>query len=80
MVNQACQQSWEALAQLESQRAALLTELPESLASVQGPERAGVVEIIRQIQECDRAVLEYVMPWREQVGALLARLKTPPTR
>lgn len=78
MAELARQQSWEALTQLESRRVELLGQLPPSIATLPAPERADIAAAIRQIQECDETVLEYLIPWREHAGTLLAHLKPGP--
>lgn len=71
----ACEQAWDELAQLETQRANLITSLPARPNSIPTVEQQSIANIIRQIQACDQAVLEYVTPWREQAGKLLERLE-----
>jgi hypothetical protein len=39
-------------------------------------EQLAIRALIEQIQQCDQTVREYLMPWRESVGNLLARLET----
>ena len=71
-------QEWEALAQIEAQRAELLASLPR-LSAGRGQSVIGeIANTIRQIQEIDREVLDYVMPWREHAAVLLSRLESPP--
>lgn len=78
MAELARQQAWEALAELETRRAALLSQLPPDIATLPVTEQTGIAATIRQIQECDETVLAYVMPWREQAGTLLTHLKPGP--
>jgi len=73
------QQAWDALTQLETQRAALLAALPATpLTALPIDRQRAIAAKIRQIQTCDKAVLEYVLPWQEHVGKLLARLAAKP--
>ena len=65
------QQQWESLATMEGERAALLANT--ALASA---EISAIGACIRQIQECDRAILDYVTPWREHAEKLLSRLES----
>lgn len=69
-------QDWESLAAAESRRSALLTNMPAKLPALSPLAKAGIEAAILQIQDCDREILEYVTPWREQVASLLARLAT----
>lgn len=78
MVEQARQQSWEVLAQLETQRAALIDQLPHDFSTSSTTEQAAIAGAIHQIEDCNKAVLEYVMPWREHAEALLVHLKPAP--
>ena len=71
----ACEQAWDELAQLETQRANLIASQPAQPNFVPTVEQQSIAKIIRQIQACDQAVLEYVTPWREQAGKLLERLE-----
>lgn len=74
MLEQARQQEWESLAATEARRASLLAKLPARLPALSPTESAAIATAIRQIQDCDREILEYVTPWREQAATLLSRL------
>ncbi len=74
MVALAEAQAWDELAQLETKRARLLLELPIKPPSQPAAQAQKIGAYIKQIQGCDQQVLEHVTPWREQTGALLARL------
>jgi hypothetical protein len=74
MLEQARQQEWESLAATEARRASLLAKLPARLPALSPTENTAVASAIRQIQDCDREILEYVTPWREQAATLLSRL------
>lgn len=69
------EQDWEALTQAEAERRMLLASLPASRLSVLPlADQQAIAALIRQIQSCDQTVREYVLPWQESVGTLLARL------
>lgn len=68
-------QEWELLAQMESERTSLLTTIPVKQSPLAPAESAAIAATIRQIQDCDREVLEYVTPWREHAATLLSRLE-----
>lgn len=70
----ALQQAWDALGEIETQRAALIAGLPAALTARPHAEQQAIATCIRQIQACDQRVREYVEPWQEQAGNLLARL------
>lgn len=74
MLELARQQNWEALAAAESRRSALLATLPQQLPAMPAATGSAITRIIHQIQDCDREILDYVTPWREQTANLLARL------
>lgn len=75
MATLARQQAWDALTQLETQRAALVATLPAtSGAALSATEQRTLAATIKQIQACDQTVREYVLPWQEHVGSLLTRL------
>jgi len=74
MLEQARQQEWESLAATEAHRASLLAKLPARLSALSPADSTAVASAIRQIQACDREILEYVTPWREQAATLLSRL------
>ncbi|WP_265948201.1 flagellar protein FliT [Dechloromonas sp. A34] len=74
MLEQARQQEWESLAATEALRASLLAKLPARLPALSPADSTAVATAIRQIQACDREILEYVTPWREQAATLLSRL------
>jgi len=72
-------QDWEALARCESERGQLLAALPTPPVPRSANETAAIRICLQEIQDCDRQVLEYVLPWREQVGQLLGKLAVPAT-
>lgn len=74
MLEQARQQEWESLATTEARRTALLAKLPARMPALSPADSAAIATAIRQIQACDREILEYVTPWREQAATLLSRL------
>ena len=67
-------QDWETLAAVEVQRTALIPQLPKDVSVLAPEEQAEIATTIAQIKAYDSEVLEYVMPWREQVSLLLDRL------
>lgn len=75
MLELAQQQEWEAMVTAESERAALLTEISTKRANLSMAERDALANIICEIQNCDRAILNYISPWQEHVTALLSRLE-----
>lgn len=76
MLELAKHQQWESLATMESERAALLSTIPSKYAALAATEISAIGACIRQIQECDRAILDYVTPWREHAEKLLSRLES----
>ena len=77
MVELAHEQAWDMLPQTEAERRSLLDSLPNSgLRMLPRAEQALAAGLIRQIQNCDQEVRDYVLPWQESVGKLLARLET----
>lgn len=75
-------QDWERLSRNEAERGRLIATLPAQPAYRSTSEAAAIGACLREIQDCDRQVLDYVLPWREQVGRLLGKLTaagtTPP--
>lgn len=69
-------QDWEALTRCEAERAGLIAAMPSRPAVFSASEAKAVANCLRQVQNCDRQILDYVMPWREQVATLLSRLST----
>lgn len=70
---------WDGLVQTEIERSHLLASLPSAqLARLPLTEQQAIAAIIRQIQSCDKTIREYVQPWQENVGTLLARLAPKP--
>jgi hypothetical protein len=67
-------QDWETLSRCESERGQLLATLPTPPVLRSANEAAALRICLQEIQDCDRQVLEYVLPWREQVGQLLNKL------
>lgn len=79
MAKWAQEQAWDKLAQTEAERRALLKNLASAgLPLLPAAQQQAVAAIILQIQDCDRAVLEYVLPWQEHVRPLLARFAPKP--
>ena len=78
MLEFAKQQDWEALTQIEAKRASALAAMSPNLKALSMQESAVVGALIRQIQECDREIFEYVTPWREHTAELLTRLEPSP--
>jgi hypothetical protein len=67
--------NWDDLIQTEAERNRLLAGLSNSeLGFLPTTEQQAIADIIRQIQSCDEAVREFVLPWQENVSTLLARL------
>ena len=80
MARLACEQAWDELAKIELERRSLITQSPASILSILSTlpisEQLAIRALIEQIQQCDQTVREYLMPWRDSVGNLLARLET----
>lgn len=77
MASLACDQAWNDLAKIELERRSLITQSPKLiLATLPISEQLAIRALIEQIQQCDQTVREYLLPWRESVGNLLARLET----
>ncbi len=79
----ASEQAWDDLIATESERRRLFDNLLASLPSAQlarlpQAEQQAIATLIRQIQNCDQTVREYVLPWQENVGTLLAHLEPKP--
>lgn len=74
MLELAQRQEWESLATAEAQRASLLAGMPATHSGLLPAESAAIAAAIREIQACDRDILEYVTPWREHAATLLSRL------
>ncbi|MDP3134925.1 MAG: flagellar protein FliT [Burkholderiaceae bacterium] len=72
------QQAWEKLAELEARRTILIASLPSRLDVLPHVEQQAISAIIKQILICDGMMQEYIAPWHEQVGTLLARLAPKP--
>jgi hypothetical protein len=75
MLELAKRQDWELLTQTEAKRASALAGMPAKQSPLAPTESAAIAATIRQIQDCDREVLEYVTPWREHAATLLSRLE-----
>ncbi len=77
MARLACEQAWDELAKIELERRSLITQSPTLILSrLPVSEQLAIRALIEQIQQCDQTVREYLLPWRESVGNLLARLET----
>ncbi len=77
MARLACEQAWDELAKIELERRSLITQSPTLILSrLPVSEQLAIRALIEQIQQCDQTVREYLLPWRESVGSLLARLET----
>jgi hypothetical protein len=77
MARLACDQAWNDLAKIELERRSLITQSPTLiLSTLPISEQLAIRALIEQIQQCDQTVREYLLPWRESVGNLLARLET----
>ncbi len=77
MASLACDQAWNDLAKIELERRSLITQSPKLiLSTLPISEQLAIRALIEQIQQCDQTVREYLLPWRESVGNLLARLET----
>lgn len=74
MVELAKHQEWEALTAAESERNSLLAKVPPKPADMSLSDINAMAKAIREIQDCDRAILDYVTPWREHAETLLSRL------
>lgn len=78
MLELAKRQEWENLAQLETERTSLLAGISTRYKALAPAETAAIANCIREIQDCDKAILDYVVPWQEHAATLLSRLE--PTR
>ena len=77
MARLACEQAWDELAKIELERRSLISQSPKLiLSTLPISEQLAIRALIEQIQQCDQTVREYLMPWRDSVGNLLARLET----
>ena len=77
MARLACEQAWDELAKIELERRSLISQSPKMiLSTLPISEQLAIRALIEQIQQCDQTVREYLMPWRDSVGNLLARLET----
>ena len=77
MASLACDQAWNDLAKTELERRSLISQSPKlTLSTLPISEQLAIRALIEQIQQCDQTVREYLLPWRESVGNLLARLET----
>ena len=74
MADAAERQDLEALSGLQTQRNALLATLPKKLPALSIKDIETVRQLIQGIQAHDLKIMKYVMPWREQVGQLIANL------
>lgn len=74
MAKVAKDQDWDALGRLQEERASLLASLPARLPPLSPVDSEQIRIAIQQIQAHDATVLEYVLPWREQVGQLISKL------
>ena len=62
-------QEWDLLLELEKQRQDKFAALPNNVA---GKGNSGaIVEILKEIQECDRALMEKVESWLQHARILL---------
>lgn len=70
------EQAWDNLIETESERHELMNCLDVSeLPRLTKAQQVAVVTIIKQIQDCDQKVLDYVLPWKEHVHPLLTRFE-----
>lgn len=74
MLELAKSQQWEALTEIQTQRAQILPELSLQINDLVLTEAGDIAKVIRQIQDIDQQILDYVTPCREQTAALLNRL------
>lgn len=73
------EQAWDDLANAEAVRRALISGMPNSpLPALPPAEQQAIRTLVEKIQQCDQTVREYVLPWQESVGKLLARLEPKP--
>ena len=73
------EQAWDDLTQTESERGQLLTSLSSSgLSALPFADQQAIAAMIRQIQCCDQAVRDHVLPWQDSVRTLLTRLEPKP--
>lgn len=72
-------QDWESLSRCEAERGRLIATLPPRPSYRSTSEAAAIAACLREIQDCDRQVLDYVLPWRQQVGELLGKLEASVT-
>lgn len=78
MAKVARDQDWDSLSRLQDERTNLMAGLPNKLPPMSPADTERVRQAIQQIQAHDVSVMEYVTPWREQVGQLISKL-TPST-
>lgn len=76
MASLARQQAWEQLADLQRQRAELLSAPNANQKPLSAIAPQSIAEIIRQIQTCDEEIRAYVLPWMKDAAVLLEHLKT----
>lgn len=77
MAKLASEQLWDELAQIELKRRSLINSFPaSSVSTLPASEQLAIRSLIEQIQQCDQTVREYLLPWQESVGNLLARLES----
>lgn len=77
MLDLAKRQEWESLTQTEQKRSSLLANMAAANLLIPPGDADAIARNIKQIQECDRQILDYVTPWREQAQVLLSRLEPP---
>lgn len=78
MLELAKHQEWECLALLEAERASLLAGISTKHEAQASAETDAIANLIREIQDCDKAILDYVVPWQEHAATLLSRLDPTP--
>lgn len=78
MLELAKRQEWEALTQAQEQRATLIAGISAGGTALAPMNIATLAPTIRQIQDIDREILEYVTPWREDAAKLLSNLSPSP--
>jgi len=61
-------QEWDLLLDLEKHRQAQFAALPNNLA---GSNSGAIVQTLKEIQECDRALMEKVESWLQHARILL---------
>ena len=75
MLELAKRQEWESLAQLETERTSLLAKISTKYVGLAPAEISAIATCIREIQDCDKEILDYVTPWQAHAAKLLSHLE-----